>query len=173
MAAPALDIHPFERAGLGAAPFQFLGVSEKIYVACPGAPEQPAGTCDYCGNGIRYVFHVRSADGRESGVGCDCIRKVDRACLVKEAEKAMAGIERAKRQAKTAARNAKTRARIDAALAVYDASPAMQSAFAARPHPFAAMAKEGRTLADWVEWMRRMAGMSGLLKVAKMIEETR
>jgi hypothetical protein len=171
----ALDIHPFEKAHLGSAPFRFIGTSEKVYCACPGALEQPAGTCDYCGNGIRYVYHVRSADGREFGVGCDCIRKVDRASLVNvtEFERAVAAQERKLRQARTAARNAKTQARIDAAMARYDASPEIQAAFAARPHPFTAMAAEGRTMADYVEWMRRMAGLSGMTRIAKMIEDIR
>ena len=66
---PALDIHPFERAGLGVAPYTFLGVSERVYVACPGAPAQPGGTCDYCGNGIRYLYHCVSADGRRFAGG--------------------------------------------------------------------------------------------------------
>ena len=39
-----LDIHPFEKSGLGVAPFRFVGVSEKVYCACPGAPEQPGAT---------------------------------------------------------------------------------------------------------------------------------
>ena len=30
--------HPFERAGLGLAPFRFVGMVEKVYVSCPGAP---------------------------------------------------------------------------------------------------------------------------------------
>jgi len=68
--------HAFERAGLGLAPFRYAGMEEKVYVAFPGAPAQPAGTCDYCGNGIKYCCHVKSADGKEFIVGTDCIEKV-------------------------------------------------------------------------------------------------
>jgi len=168
-----LDIHPWEKAGLGVAPFRFVGMSEKVYVAAPGCPEQPAGTCDYCGNGIRYVYHVESADGRRFGVGCDCIRKLDRECLVNatDFERQVAAQKRKLRQAQTAARRAKDEARIAAAFALIDSRPDIQQAFAARPHPFEAMAKEGQTFADYVDWMRRMAGVSGGLKIAREIEK--
>jgi hypothetical protein len=68
-------MHTFTAAGLGQAPFQYIGMFESVYVACPGAPVQPAGSCDYCGNGIRYCFQIKSADGKISKVGCDCIKK--------------------------------------------------------------------------------------------------
>lgn len=94
--AATLDIHPFERAGLGIAPFRCTGVEEKVYGPC----NQPAGTCDYCGNGIKYVYHVRSSDGKEFGVGCDCIRKVDRECLLDSALKVKAAADRKAREEK-------------------------------------------------------------------------
>jgi len=68
-------IHPFELTGLGRAPFHFVQMVERVYQACHGAPVQPGGTCDHCGNGIRYCYQIRSADGRLSEVGCDCVRK--------------------------------------------------------------------------------------------------
>lgn len=95
-------IHPFEGAGLGLAPFRFAGLSEKVYCACPGAPVQAAGSCDYCGTGIRYCCHIRSADGKEFIVGTDCVRKLDRADnrLVSDVDRAVANLEKAKRDAK-------------------------------------------------------------------------
>ena len=95
MTAPTADeinaapsIHPFEAAGLGLAPFRFVGMDEKVYVAFPGAPAQAAGTCDYC------------------GVGCDCIRKTDRDDnrLLTAAERALGNLKRAKKQAELAAK---------------------------------------------------------------------
>jgi hypothetical protein len=69
-------LHKFEERGLGKAPFAYAGMSENWYVAHQGAQKQPGGSCDYCGMGIAYEFHVRSADGRQFKVGCDCIAKV-------------------------------------------------------------------------------------------------
>jgi hypothetical protein len=34
------------------------------------------GTCDYCGNGIANICHIKSADGKQFRVGCDCVNKV-------------------------------------------------------------------------------------------------
>lgn len=47
-------IHPFEAANLGIAPFRFVGCTENVFVAHPGAVPKAGGSCDYCGNGIRY-----------------------------------------------------------------------------------------------------------------------
>lgn len=71
-----VGMHAFERAGLGKAPFRYVGMGVKTYQACQGAPIQPGGTCDYCGTGIMYCYGIKSADGKHSVVGCDCIAKV-------------------------------------------------------------------------------------------------
>lgn len=63
--------HVFQAAGLGLAPFKYVGLSEG------------AATCDYCGTPLRYRYTVRSADGREFIVGSDCILKTGDAGLVK------------------------------------------------------------------------------------------
>lgn len=102
-------IHPFEAAGLGQSPFRFLGISEKVYVACLGAPEQPGGTCDYCGTGIRYCCHIRSADKKEFVVGCDCVRKLDR-----EDNKLLTAMERAEAKLKKEKRDAARKERWEA-----------------------------------------------------------
>lgn len=166
-----LDIHPWEKAGLGKAPFRFVGVTEKTYTACPGAPAVPAGTCDYCGNGILYCYGIRSADGKEFVVGCECVRKLDKNALVNatEFDKARLKLERDKRAAKRNVIHAREKARIDAAIALLD-RPEVAAAVANIPHPNASMAKDGRTYADYIEYMRRMAGNSGMIRVAKVIE---
>lgn len=61
-------IHRFEERGLGRAPFAFVDVFE--HVTQEG---QPAGTCSYCGNGIKNCCVIRSADGRRFIVGNDCV----------------------------------------------------------------------------------------------------
>jgi hypothetical protein len=69
-------MHPFEKAGLGKAPFRFAGMTKHSYQACPGAPVQPGGSCDYCGTGIMYEYWVSGVDGSNFKVGCDCIIKL-------------------------------------------------------------------------------------------------
>lgn len=78
-----VGMHVFERAGLGKAPFRFVGYSERKYQACPDAPVQPGASCDYCGTGIMGCYEVRSADGKRFVVGCDCIEKTGDAGLIR------------------------------------------------------------------------------------------
>jgi hypothetical protein len=105
------DVHPFERAGLGLAPFRFVGVTENM-IRHPDGTCQPGGTCDYCANGIRWECHVLSADGKRFKVGCDCIGRLasrtnastaDRA-LVKSADDAQRRIRNAAARARSAAK---------------------------------------------------------------------
>ena len=81
-----MTIHPFEQAGLGMAPFRFVGLTESVYVSAPGAPAQPGTSCDFCGIGIRYVCLIESQDRKQFKVGCDCVRKLERIdnCLLNE-----------------------------------------------------------------------------------------
>ena len=69
-------VHPFEKAGLGKAPFRYIGASEK-HIKHPDGSMQPAGTCDYCGTGISLQMHIKSSDSRCFIVGCDCVQKLD------------------------------------------------------------------------------------------------
>ena len=76
-------MHPFEAAGLGKPPYSFHGISHNVGPitlasgAQAGAPGQPMGCCRYCGRGIAYEYWLKSSDGHEFCVGCDCIRKTD------------------------------------------------------------------------------------------------
>lgn len=79
-----VGLHVFERAGLGRAPFKVVGSQELKWQAYPGAPMQPGGSCDYCGTGIMYAVAIRSSDGRNFKVGCDCVRKTGDAGLLKQ-----------------------------------------------------------------------------------------
>jgi hypothetical protein len=49
---------------------------EAVYQACPGAPVQSGGSCEKCGQGIRYVVTLKGADGRLVEVGRDCAETV-------------------------------------------------------------------------------------------------
>lgn len=95
-----MEMHCFERAELGEAPFRFAGLEEKVYVAYPGAPAQPAGTCDYCGTGIRYCFHIRSNDGKNFVVGSDCVGHLqdENNRLMDRCKRELAKLKRKKRE---------------------------------------------------------------------------
>lgn len=111
--------HAFERAGLGLAPFRYVGMHEKVYVAYTGAPVQPAGTCEYCGNGIRYCCQIRSADGKEFVVGTDCVWKVNaenNVANVQAMESDTKKLAREKRQARAQAKREKRQAEYQAKL---------------------------------------------------------
>lgn len=88
--------HKFSEAGLGDAPFTFTGCRENVLRHANGHI-QPGGSCDYCGTGIRYEFHIVSACGKTSKVGCECIRRVGDHKLLTAAEYAKKKLDRAKR----------------------------------------------------------------------------
>jgi hypothetical protein len=74
--------HAFEIAGLGLAPFRFVGMSENV-ISYPDGTQQAGGSCDYCSTGIRFECVIVSKDGKRSKVGCNCIAKVGDAGLLK------------------------------------------------------------------------------------------
>lgn len=142
--------HCFELAGLGTAPFEFTGhVTENTYCACPGAPLQPGGTCDFCGTGIRYEFWVRSAAGNEFKVGCDCIHKTGDRGLIQQISAAERKLRDAKNAAAKARKIAKLTQRIEAAKTLL---PTVIGTLASIPHPSSYFADQGKTLLDYVRW---------------------
>lgn len=96
-------VHPFERAGLGKAPFRCVGFYVSKFCAAPGAPVQPGSACDYCGTGIMNVFSILSADGKASKVGCDCVRKTPDKALIAEVKRFKADAAKKERIAKAKA----------------------------------------------------------------------
>ena len=65
----AVDIHPFEKAGYGPAPYDLQGQTED---------EECGLTCDSCGKtGLRYKFQLLSSTDQLFGVGSECIKKAD------------------------------------------------------------------------------------------------
>ncbi len=139
-----LTVHRFEAAGLGKAPFELVGFTEEKFVAAPGCPAQPGGTCDFCGNAIMNVFYVRSADGRRFKVGCDCVLKVDDA-----------GLKRQVNNIKREAQGKRDDARIEAAFRLLDSNQAVRDACDELPY---------------IEFCRLNAGRSGKLRCARLIE---
>lgn len=155
-------IHKFESRGLGKAPFQFTGlVTEKVYCACPGAPAQPGSTCDYCGTCIKYEFWVRSSDGNEFKVGCDCIHKTGDSGLIKQ----ISAAERKLRDAKnTTARERRKQRDAEALDFAKRKLLRIQGVLALRPHPNQWRAQQGDTMLDYVRWL--LENTSGKTAVA-------
>lgn len=141
--------HPFERRGLGPAPYRLVGAETKLF-RIPGVEgsTKPGASCDYCATAITQVYWVKAADGRRFKVGCECIRKAADKGLISGVKQA----ESARRRKLAEAKSAAVKAELDALLV--DAAGAL----AAMPHP---KGWAGRTLLDWVQWMAANAGATG------------
>jgi len=162
-------IHPFEKAGLGKAPFRYVGTVDQnpdsqgmvVIGECNGVSieTKQGGTCDYCGLAIINMYRVCSADGRKFKVGCDCLKKVN---IINPAT-LKADIKKAK-DAKADNRIADAKAQLE--------TQAVQSALASKPHPAPWGQAKGLTMLDQVEWLLAHAGRSGKTDAAKIIERS-
>ncbi len=166
-------MHVFEKAGLGVAPFRFIGAEERRGPLRPidpktgqwdgmteiGAPGQPMGCCNYCFQGIAIVCKVRDANGKVFEVGSDCVAKTGDA-----------GLRRAVSKVISEAKKSREQQRIDAALSLLCASATVRAALQALPHSVPHMAADGLTLLDSVEWLMANAGHAGHLRAARMVE---
>ena len=135
--------HPFEARGLGIAPFHFIGMHEKKYQACPGAPVQPGGSCQYCGMAILYCFEIESTDGKRFIVGSDCVMKTDTGRLKVMVE---SKVRQVKNQKAKEARAAK----------IIELTPAWEAACNTLdifPHPNAYYALQGNTLGGYYRFI--------------------
>ena len=97
--------HPFEKAGLGKAPFSCTHVSENVFTL-PDGTSKAGGCCDYCGTGIRWEFWIKGsiAGAKQFKVGCDCVAKTGWG--IEGFEKVRADHTRARRQAGAQSRRA-------------------------------------------------------------------
>ena len=151
------SMHVFERALLGKAPFTYIGMEIQKIDRGDGT-FQPAGTCDYCGNGIMNVCHIQSADGKRFKVGCDCVAKLDRDNNCPSTKKLISQVEAAKREHNRklsqarAAKKREAQAKVDAEklaeLVAIVANPQYRETLAAAPHPYG---RQGGFL-NCVEW---------------------
>ncbi len=165
-------IHPFEAAGLGKAPFRFLGVEHKTYQACADAPVQPGGSCDYCGTGLYDLFHVKGADGKRFVVGCDCALKIERKAttgLTYEQAKVFNAIKAAARKCANKKRHAREAVQL-AELATLMADEAVRAALSAVPSSSERGRAKGETALNDCEWMIRISGVTGKLKTLKTVK---
>jgi hypothetical protein len=162
------SIHVFEKAGLGKAPYQFLGVEHRVgpikigeengVETWAGAPGQPMGVCAFCGTGIADCFYLKSADGKRFYVGCDCIGRAGDAGLKKIASRE---ISKKRKQAETA--------RVDMVRAMVASDPAVRAKLSAVPSNVDYRAARGETMLDWAEWMLKHSGHSGCMKVVRYL----
>lgn len=150
-------VHKFERAGLGHAPFYYLGTETKTFQAAPGEPHRPGSSCDYCSTAIAIVHRIRGSGPGDQPfkVGSDCVLKMGDAGLrvaVESAERTMNRKKRAARQ----------RAVVDEVRALLDRAEVCAT-LAAQPHPrgFRDRDTGALTLLDWAEWMMANAGTRG------------
>lgn len=170
-------VHPFERAGLGKAPFRFIGVevrrgpmpildaNGRPTGAMAGSPGQPMGTCSYCGQGIAECCFIKSADGNVFMVGNVCVGKTRDKRLSTETERA---VRKMRKESKTAA----LKVRVEATWKALDESPELREKIAASgPHPNPFFAERGATMLDYVAFLLEKGGEAGRAKACKMVEK--
>jgi hypothetical protein len=157
--------HVFERAGLGLAPFRFVGFSTMIFRACPDAPPQPGTSCDYCGTGIMYVCRIKSADGKLFKVGCDCVNKTGEAGLIK-AYKQSAEYRQHQRELRHAKDKIKS-IELDGILA----RPEVKTSLSSKPHPNEYFAGKGKTYWDYIQYSLQCSGAAGRASWLKWLRE--
>jgi len=169
-------VHLFEAAGLGKAPFRFIGCVDDSVGANPSYGgmvfrgerdgvdhwTQPGGSCAYCGQGIIVFCWIRSADGKKFKVGSDCVKKVGDAGLRLVVDTAVAKRRREQKQRRDAARIANARELLR--------FPTVCQRLRDQVHPVARHAACGLTMWHWVDWMLRHAGIRGKLSACKAVE---
>lgn len=172
----ANTIHPFELAGLGKAPFRFVGMEsqdmaygERILNRAEfnrtgiALTTKPGGTCAYCGTYILNMYKIESADGKRFHVGCDCVEKTGDKHLVKVVSDANKKADRIKKDNKSA--------RVLAELKELIADETNGAKLKALPHPNAYMANKGVTLLDWVHFVITGGGSSGHLRALNTVKK--
>ena len=170
------SLHLFARQGFGIGPYKLVGHNPECTVQnlakargqdlglWPG-PDQPAGTCDSCGQGIKDVYTLRSQDGTEFDVGCDCVEKAFKLSGCKVVDPALREI----RRIKAAAAKKREAARVVELAARLNDDNALRALLSSMPHPKAWAAEQGQTLLDSIEWFFGHAGHAGKMKMVRMV----
>ncbi len=162
-------IHPFEKAGLGPAPFRCVDVVERVYVACQGADAQPGGSCAFCGQGIKVCCVIKSSDGRKFDVGSDCVAQLAKDCARTDLERAARSLVDAANAIKTRKANARKDVAITAARELLAANRARLDAMI-----YDGVVKHShgpRSCGDQLEWMLHNGGRALKMRAAKLIKE--
>lgn len=164
--AVAAGCHTFEAAGLGKAPFKFIGYEEKLHQAAPGEPVKAGGSCQYCFQSVRHAYWIKSADGKKFYVGSECVNKTGDKGLVDHVKREANRQKRAQQVDREEARIAKSVAKL--------ADEAVRAELESRPHPKGFTDREtGKALTalDWVEWFLANAGHRGKLQIARYLDK--
>lgn len=161
-------IHKFERAGLGRAPFYYIGSETKTFVPAPGEMPRAGSSCDYCSTSIAIVHWIQgSAPGdKRFKVGSDCVEKMGGAGLRVAVESAERKMAREKRRLRARAVADDVRDSL--------ARPDVRAALASQPHPKGFRNRDTGaplTLLDWAEWMLANAGTRGRAAVRTAIKQ--
>lgn len=90
-------VHTFTLSGLGEAPFYLCHPND------PKARENTAFFCEHCGTGLKNRFFVKSADGKVSVVGIDCLQKTGDQGLIDAEKRLRRQIRQEEREAKVQA----------------------------------------------------------------------
>jgi len=167
-------IHTFEKAGLGKAPFRYIGCTHRVGpIRIPqkdgttleiGSPGQPMGSCAYCGQGIADCCEIKSADGKLFIVGNVCVGKTYDAGLINKVKREIGRARSARRKEGEALR----------ILEAKKAFKANREVFEALPHSRGFKCRDtgtALTAADEIDWLLSNAGHTGKFKVTKKIEK--
>lgn len=164
-------IHKFEEAGCGIAPFRIIGVEIRTgpikqvdengnFTGVEiGAPGQPMGCCEYCGQGIAECWIIEDANGHRFMVGSTCVDKTGDA-----------GLKKQKNPHKRKLKHDRDDARIGAAVALLSRDD-VREAMSKLPHTNEHWAAKGETFFNEVEWFFKNAGRSGKVKAARKVEK--
>lgn len=167
-------MHPFEKAGLGKAPFKFLSMEDKgpthdngmryagqtkdgfdMYVGA-------GGSCAYCGTYICLHFNVESADGKKFHVGSDCIEKINQ-------EDPMLA-----KQVSIELRKYKSKQRLELQdkkiKEVEQIIEENKDVLIKLPHPKMQW-RTDKTMLDYCNWIMVYGGKAGKIKLKKLIEK--
>ena len=156
------EIHVFEKAGLGKAPYTLLGIESRTYQSHRGALLQPGGSCMFCATGIVYFFWLRSADGKKFYVGSDCILKsgdLGLSLLIEPHIRAHEREVRIEREKYYITEFGKFLAEV---------KPDYFSSQVG-PHPSSYWSRQGRTMGDYQKYVYDHAGLTARARMARRI----
>jgi hypothetical protein len=168
--AAATTQHVFETAGLGRAPFRYLGCFVSVGPikladgSEVGAPGQPMGTCSYCGAGIKNCCRIKSSDGIVSIVGCDCVAKTGDKGLKALVQKQVNVWSKEREQGRVSTLQDRL---------VNDQG--LRSLLMGMAHPKGFKNRETGeelTMLDQVEWMMANSGHAGRMRMVRSIAKT-
>lgn len=156
--------HVFEKAGLGKAPYRYLGITTTSDRAALNAEAKANGEmyttnyctcCDYCYTAINDAYRLESADGKRFKVGCECIKKAGDKGLEKQIDKDRKRVAREKRHAREAKQLAEAEAWCR------ENSKRLSEIPSTNEHG----RKRDESLLDQLRWYWKHAGTSGKLRM--------